>query len=176
MNSWYDKKNHPIYAQKNTIESLTEMDDGGISPKLNLSYILSFIVWALLYPFPRMFSSVNPRAEFTRPLPSAKSRTIQECHPASLHPQDQRKVCHLKTMTTAKATQEHMQSQKFLWQWTNRQGYTSVCKLTTHLWPSYKPDVREISTWEAKANSHCWYLHSFVNDTALCCTQVVAHR
>lgn len=120
-----------------------------------------------------MFSSANPRADSARPLPSAQSRTVQECHTVSLHRQDQRKKCVIEYHDDRHRRHSNMCRCNSLYgsdptHW----GYTRVCKLTTHLWPSFKPDVREIS----KTRSHCWHRHSFLSDTALCCTKVVTQR
>lgn len=132
------------------------------SPQNVLYLGLNSIVWALLYPS-RMFSSVNPRADFTRPLPSAKSRTIQECHPASLHPQDQRKKCAIYKQWRRQRQHRNICSRKSFYgnEPTDRVTQESVswphiCDLVTSLtWEKYQHEKQKL-IHTADTYIHLW--------------------
>lgn len=131
---------------------------------------LNSIVWALLYRS-GMFSSANPRADSAPPI-GTESNLLGMSYSISASLGSEKSMSFIMTVDNIR---QHTRSQNCLCQWTDTQGYTSVCKLTTHLWPRFKPYVREISTWEGKTHPRCWHRHSFVCNTALCCTKRVTN-
>lgn len=145
------------------------MDNGGISPKLYLSYIYD---WALLFGLYSILQECFHQ-QTPEPIPPSPSHR----HRAAPSRNVIQYLCILRIREKCVIEYHDDRHRRHRNMCSCKSFYGSEpthCKLTTHVWPSFKPDVREISTWEAK--THCWHRHSFVSDTALCCTKEVTHR
>lgn len=132
-------------------EPSAKMDNGGISPKLYLSYIYD---WALLFGLysilQECFHQQTP--EPVPPGPSHRHRVAPSRNVIQyLCILRIRKKCVIENHDYRHKWHRNMSSHKrFYGTESTYWGCTSVCKLTTHLWPSFKPYVREISTSEEK--------------------------